>query len=1075
MASKWICFFRDNHMKKAVIFVVGLLFIFIFNKGYVYAKDNTTEKPKVDMEKGIIKFITVDTKATTSIRWKTVGFTVRGKTCNTKGDSTYNGGNPIASKPYGILHLVKGVSEPIGEYVYTTFTLKEQDVKDALIDAGLENLTVGSTVYLNGIFQVTHDGKDYGKKKYTLQEIQNAESWRNPNDFVDRFDIPVKFDPAKEDIKLQYITESGQSLGGETELAKILPNEIYKLTSKNISKQKNNYYLKKIYTYNLTSGKKITESKSVNINSKNYDSLVEEIMNKDIKQVVGGTKVVAVMAQKPPKPVDEESTITIPVQIPYPYGVIAADERDNEEYDVLQGIPTTEKLYSNVFADNYLLGYTFTRKYGKRVYIVEASKTYHLKWQELDPKTNKTVTKEKDETVTKTVYVEREYSFWKVDNLEYYKINKATVSNYALPGGTVTLSPKGYSIPNLSYIHQDNDKEHMIEPVEDSTTTLTLVSASHSGENPPNEDFTEEVEGKIKEIKVRNDRLVFNGKVIMDNNYQEKETKKPEEIEESVETIEADVLYGSGLMIDRDKANGTYQSTGQVSYILVDSIGTTTLVHNPSFPITGLTGVTIHTPTVCDAYISNKASQNQMISPDLSLNPLVLDTDFNLLLPTVGEHLYIEGYGYRDYSNYIASRQVMFPFDVYQNGRYIRSGTWVDLYSDSTNFYLPIWVDEGKYTINLRSLSINAAANGGTARTERMANLSLENYTAIDSLYVEVSGRLYDFKLVDISDYPTWQNVFRKSNSLKTTGFFYSLGTKNQNGIETGRNSKYTLPLVNGSHPTYKNIGAVKTGYVTRFQLTTIGNMYGNQDYILITPKFYYVDKFGKNRQEVDLYYSETFKGKKQTLVKVGSDVDKLNIKAYRLGDPYFSVPENEIKIKSDVTGKSSKQVLGNKMNLFTFNRILIQENLRTYIGRNYTPTGTVPAGVDPGKVTKSMQKWYGEYYLPSDIHAVPKNYPVIEYARQNYGIDYKENFWLRKGYIIVNFEIETIKNGSKHLSYINKENELYGFCNMWKKEGYQYNKVDADGNNFTLIDGDYLLYYTDQSAGKDYISGGTH
>lgn len=45
----------------------------------------------------------------------------------------------------------------------------------------------------------------------------------------------------------------------------------------------------------------------------------------------------------------------------------------------------------------------------------------------------------------------------------------------------------------------------------------------------------------------------------------------------------------------------------------------------------------------------------------------------------------------------------------------------------------------------------------------------------------------------------------------------------------------------------------------------------------------------------------------------------------------------------------------------------------------------------------------------------------------------------------------------------------------MWKKEGYQYNKVDADGNNFTLIDGDYLLYYTDQSAGKDYISGGTH
>src|SRR5690606_85211 len=35
-------------------------------------------------------------------------------------------------------------------------------------------------------------------------------------------------------------------------------------------------------------------------------------------------------------------------------GVIRADNRDAEKFDVLQGIPTSESLYTNAFADNYL-------------------------------------------------------------------------------------------------------------------------------------------------------------------------------------------------------------------------------------------------------------------------------------------------------------------------------------------------------------------------------------------------------------------------------------------------------------------------------------------------------------------------------------------------------------------------------------------------------------------------------------------------------------------------------------------------------------------------------------------------
>jgi len=98
-----------------------------------------------------------------------------------------------------------------------------------------------------------------------------------------------------------------------------------------------------------------------------------------------------------------------------------------------------------------------------------------------------------------------------------------------------------------------------------------------------------------------------------------------------------------------------------------------------------------------------------------------------------------------------------------------------------------------------------------------------------------------------------------------------------------------------------------------------------------------------------------------------------------------------------------------------------------------------------------------------------------LEHIKKNGPITYKEDFWLKNGYVIVNFDIETIQKGKKHLSYINADNAAQGYCNMWKKEGYQYEKKDYKGNLFQFSDGDYIMYYTNKSAAKDYISSGTH
>ncbi|MFV0342766.1 MAG: hypothetical protein ACK5JH_07700, partial [Anaerocolumna sp.] len=255
------------------------------------------------------------------------------------------------------------------------------------------------------------------------------------------------------------------------------------------------------------------------------------------------------------------------------------------------------------------------------------------------------------------------------------------------------------------------------------------------------------------------------------------------------------------------------------------------------------------------------------------------------------------------------------------------------------------------------------------------------------------------------------------------------------------------------------------------FSLKTIGNMYDSNDYIKITPTFYYVDKNGQNRQEVDIYYAETFNGKKNLMVKMGSELDLQNKKAFYTNDPYLAIPEAALKQTAYYEGVSYKEWASRKRNVFTFTNIMIPNSLRTLIGYQQD----IPTGVTEKMVARSVQNWYAEYYFPSKIHAAPKGFDLIAYWKKNGGFTYKEPFWLKGGYVIVNFNIETLQDGKRHLSYINEVNSPLGYLNMWKREGFQYEKTDHKDVTFQFIDGDYVLYHTDRSAADDYISSGTH
>lgn len=1079
------------HTGKKIICLILWLCIFFLGGWSLEWVEGKAAAPKISIVKGVMYFETTDTAATNPITWFTAGFVVTRERC--LAGTKANGGYPLKLK-HGEFLLDKAWMKQgpaINGKVTVRFEIPEKVVNKALIQAGLDEIQPGDHIYLHGIHQVKHNGRPFGALKYDFPSIKGAEGWANPNDFRDRFDIDAIYKPSGgQKIRETYMTMDGKVIESHL-LDPVEPGEMAQVRHEKVKMYKGKeQYLKKSYQNYLETGKRIagTTNAVSSITARDYEGQLGRVRLRKKKQAPGGLEFVAVMQEKPAS-MEEDNDISGEkadwieevLQAPAPYGTIAADNRYSQQYDVLEGIPAAENLYTNVFSYDFLLGYAWKREKGTKTYPVKANKTYTLTWTETDRDSEGNLVyhqRSTRKTISQTIQVKRKFSYWLIDHMDYFKIKQAEVLNYALPNEKIILAPdQNYKIPKLDFQHWDKASDHIKEPAYPKNITLpgSSIRGGSSCPSIPYENFSPYAEAVVGNIMVRNDSVKFSGQQVMDHQWKEEETQQPKSIEVLPEEIGEDILYRSGMTIDKNKKNGSFMSKGTITYERVEGTSLKPRFSNTIiYPVSNLTEVVIHTPTVCDAAISDEIAYNQLHHPDKSMAGLILDRSFFVSYPTTGSHRYIEGYGYRDYSRYIENRQIRFPFDVYQGKDYYKAGTWIFIKEEITKFYLPIWVKEGKYTVECKAPAINAAASHGSEKKEEIANYSNFNYVAVDTIDVEVSGRLYGLSLYDISDYPLWRPVFRMKDSLKRTGFLYTVGDKNQNGDRNGQNRKYTFPIVNGSHPTIPEAGAVKTGYAIRFYMTTIGNMDQNQDFIHIRPVFYHVNYDGSNRQRVDIYYMETIKGKKQRMVKVGGIRERKNTKAYRTGDEFLTLPEEELALKAGLEGKKLKEMKKEERNLFTYSNIMIPENLRTYLGGKESPTGTIPSGISPSRAARSKQRWYGEYYLPSEIHLVPAGYDVLDYSKKN-RVDFSEKFWLQEGYLILNFEIETIQNGKRHLSYHNPINSPYGYCNMWKKEGFSHNKIDSGKNNFKLLEGDLVFFDLKQSAAKDYKSGGTH
>ncbi len=787
-------------------------------------------------------------------------------------------------------------------------------------------------------------------------------------------------------------------------------------------------------------------------------------------------------------------------------GHILADDRANgRHFDATKGIPTSEHLYANAWGYDYLFQTNFGERKGKIQYDCEVKVRYSLKWKEKNNK-DQWKTKTGSESKTYTFNFTREYAYWQINQLQVLGVDHAKLTNYALPSGSVTLQAANYTAPALTTEASTEVNDH-VRPAKTGAINYSpgTIDGGKSGRpSVPNDrsKLKSMAEGKTDEPQVRNDAIQFSytnkDTEVMNGDWTKatppapKEIPAPTKLRSYKDTGDTTLFQGFQLISRKLTNRANTPSTGTITYTMVE--GDVNGGGDQSYPITDINSVTVHTPVVDYASVSDDKAHNQKTVPSTDRMALILNRPFTVRIPTTGQHLdgtAYPGYGKRDYARYVKAKQVWFPFDVYSEDHqtFYPKQTWIDIPVQQldTVFQLPVWVDEGHYTVMFRNVAENAPASF-TAQQD--ANTNLSNHVAKDTVDVDVVGRLYDFHVTDIADF-AWETVFRQAvGSPLPTGRSYWVGPNSIDGEPRGNTRPYVLPILRGSHPQQgaKNV-TVKTGYHFKFDLKTMGNMFGDRDAIRLTPSFYYQDRSAATapkRIPVDLYYhSDT-----QSFIRIGSAAD-VERRQVTLNQRLRNVPLADLKqTAASIYELTSGWMISKEQYIARFLKRagqptytggydiqLLPSPLRTFI---QSPGRPAAASASPARVNASVQQWYGEYSLPARVYAVPKGTDLAAYGRSHM-LDEKAPIFLKQGFIVVNLDIESIVNGdtkNPHLQYIHAP-----LSNQWwQLEGYDGTDgkrdhviTDPYGVQYEVADGDVLFYDTDHSVYDDYTSRGTH
>ncbi len=753
----------------------------------------------------------------------------------------------------------------------------------------------------------------------------------------------------------------------------------------------------------------------------------------------------------------------------------AVIEIKSEKFDVSSAIPSTESVYVRAEFADYLYSLDASVISGSFPVNVTVNFPYERRWTETDEEGN---VEEKSDygTNSTTVTVYRPYSFIRLNSFAYYVPDSIRLTNQALSPKEITITaaqagvrspscsspvtyggsriggnieyPQGYPfVINASLTTVDGGEEMPAIPRIDTARAGSLAEAA------------------VPQMRCRNDEIVFNGRSILGASgwhiYSGAATADTTALAPSRTIIDSRTVLGRDhISIPADIRNGVYPSTVRiVTYRPEVLYGGGSVAYNP---VTSVNSIVVHTPVLCELQISecnryvpnSRFDQSPGGADDLCFRAIVGSSlsygleghendscDFMLYVNNAGEHPVYSGRlgrGYDYLSNvsglnggrYVLKNEVYFPFDVYldvlndyntSNDRLLSGGNWYET-GAAQRYYLPDWVDEGEYCIEARTRAVNSLSRSDMISTSQKnglkylyANSDRSDYVTADSFRIRVSGKMYGFRLTDISSTAEWTDVFElggvskmglpgiKDGTLtsalpggKTSHaglpdyyFYYSAGTRNELGLISGRNNRFIMPMLAGCSPdaSKQNSGMMKSGYLWNFEFYTTGKrLAAEKSYAVIEPRFRWISTDGKQSGDYEntkVYYSETDDN--------GLKYNKEFRQIIRLGD-------------------HSEPVNGNKL----------------------------------------LQLWRFKYSLPS-----------------KYTVKVDDKL-CRDGYLIVNFKITVYDTSGKAAMSYNAAEEN-GYCNMWAIEDQQLSRTDFYRKTFTFRYGDIIILDITESKGDDF------
>ena len=462
---------------------------------------------------------------------------------------------------------------------------------------------------------------------------------------------------------------------------------------------------------------------------------------------------------------------------------------------------------------------------------------------------------------------------------------------------------------------------------------------------------------------------------------------------------------------------------------------------------------------------------------------------------------------------------------------------WIDVGAvEQVTFYLPTWATEGiygsdsatdqaRYDYNSLPVQVKCYANNyvkdfGQIGEEYEANQTLidgttYNYVATYDYPVQISGVIYDMTALSVNDEQffggierrtgVWQ--FFRNDQDKKLGFSNRFGTNATRYFYTGDvNTSWeyvnTLPFTTGKNNVFSDMGYLIKGNTFSFDLRTIGNLNGENDTIVVKPTYRYIDENGNVYEDgkFHLYYTDGV----DPYIAFGSDKDKEHSVSIEIGDQFCDMDlypfrsYDQIQFTADTFDRTWNNVAHIETETYCATGITLYPTQRLLSGdeeqlevNQYNSAADVlryNSGLDriSGKqytaFKKSMQTWFGEYTVPNNLFVslVDESTGMDAFKTAMEEGEYvtdSSDCWKEGGYLVLNFEIITYRDGHEHLHYYMNDDLSGKWLNMWTREQGGISDVTTvrSGravNDIQLRTGDVAVINMTRRLSDRYVNG---